>query len=129
MQIEGLTTVFASNKPYVLLSFKSMSVINSRTSLMSMFSQYNESNTMYPFDVKNFQFNTDDKMVLFAYPHKSLSYSILHKRIRHPTVHTLKQVMKHCDHTFDLEKNVHQNVAVLVSLVKATCNTFLLLKL
>ena len=55
-QIEGLTIVSASDKPYVLLASKSMSIINSKTGLISMFSQFNKSNTMYLFEVNTFQF-------------------------------------------------------------------------
>ena len=54
-QIEGLTIVYAYDKPYVLLSSKSMSVINSNAGLMSMFSQFNKSNTMHLFEVNTFQ--------------------------------------------------------------------------
>lgn len=45
-------------------------------------------------------------MTLFAYPSKSLNYNIMHKRLGHPTVHVLKQILKQFDHTFDLDEDI-----------------------
>lgn len=45
-------------------------------------------------------------MALFAYPSKSLNYNIMHKRLGHPTVHVLKQILKQFDYTFDLDEDI-----------------------
>lgn len=30
----------------------------------------------------------------------------MHKRLGHPAIHALKQIMKHCNHTFDIDKDI-----------------------
>lgn len=46
------------------------------------------------------------KMALFSFSHKHLNYNIMHKRLGHPTIHALKQVLKSSDHSFDLNKAI-----------------------
>lgn len=83
---------------------------------------------MHSSNVNSFQINKDTNMALFAYPSKSLNYNIIHKRLGHPTVHALKQILKQFDHTFDLDEYITLEFVVPVSLVKVICNIFYLLK-
>lgn len=73
---------------------------------MSMFSQCIASDAMHLFGVNTSQLNKDARMVLFASSHKRLYYNTLHNRTGHPTIHALKQVMKHCNQTFNINKDI-----------------------
>lgn len=40
---------------------------------------------------------------------KFVDYNLLHKRMRHPTAHALKQIMKRLDATFAIDKQIKLN--------------------
>lgn len=45
-------------------------------------------------------------MAFVAFYIKSIDYNLLHKRMGHPTVHGLNQIMKRLDATFTINKQV-----------------------
>lgn len=70
-QVEGLNTVCHSTQSHVLLSSKSVFVVNSKFNPLSMFSQCITANATPSFAVKQFQFNKDAKLALFTHSFKS----------------------------------------------------------
>lgn len=53
-----------------------------------------------------------------------VDYNLLHKRMRHPTSHALKQIMKRLDATFAIDKQIKLTFVKPVSLTSVISNTF-----
>lgn len=56
--------------------------------------------------VNNFQFNKNALMALVASHNKSFDYNLLHNKMRHLTVHALKQIMKYLDSIFNFDQKL-----------------------
>ncbi|KAH9800493.1 retrovirus-related pol polyprotein from transposon RE1 [Citrus sinensis] len=115
-QVEGLVAVShaaVSNRVksnvFCVIS-NSSSVSNVCSSPVSMISHSNISNSIHSgdilTDVNTSQFNNEASMALSVAYSKSVDYNILHKRMGHPTVHALKQILKHLNPSLDINRTL-----------------------
>ncbi|KAK9200689.1 hypothetical protein WN944_015887 [Citrus x changshan-huyou] len=113
-QVEGLVAMShaaVSNRVQsnALFATSNSSPVSSVCSYpVSMISHSNVSNFIHSDDVlsvvNNSQFNNEASMALLVAYSKSIDYNILHKRMGHPTVHALKQIIKHLNHSLDINR-------------------------
>lgn len=102
-QVENLAVDSCNTNSHVSKSRLSKSVYESiSTSIRSplpMFTQMSSSSVISsgqkPVNIS--QFNRNVSMAFIAFYIKSVDYNLLHKRMGHPTVHALKQIMKRLD--------------------------------
>ena len=104
-QVPSLNAVCDKSSPVIPVSTSSESVFNPISPLsavlMSMFTQLNsfDIETSPLMAVNSPQFNKNASMAHVASCNKTVDYSLLHKRMGHPTIHALKQIMKCLDST------------------------------
>ena len=100
---DNLSSVFpvSTSSEYVFNSISTLS-----TTPMSMFTQLSSFDTKsHPFIlVNNPQINKNVPVTHFALYNKTIDYSLLHKRMGHPTTHALKQIIKCLDSNFIILK-------------------------
>ena len=86
------------------------SVSNGCSSPVSMISHSNVSNSINSGEtlpaVNISQFNNEASMALSVTHSNSVDYNVLHKRMGHPTVHALKQIVKHLHPSLDINRTL-----------------------
>ncbi|KAH9744520.1 retrovirus-related pol polyprotein from transposon RE1 [Citrus sinensis] len=107
-QVENLSAVCDSSKFPVPVSSLSKSVSVLKINAVSMFAQFDSSNTLSQLQVpvNDFQFNKTAFMTSAVSNSKSVDCNILHKRMGHPTVHALHQIMKRLNSNFPIDKTI-----------------------
>ncbi|KAH9689176.1 retrovirus-related pol polyprotein from transposon RE1 [Citrus sinensis] len=110
-QVSSLNAVCDNSSSVIPVSTSSESVFNPISPLsavpVSMFTQLNSFDTeTSPLQaVNSSQFNKNASVAHVASCNKTVDYSLLHKRMGHPTIHALKQIVKCLDSTFVLSKD------------------------
>lgn len=75
-------------------------------------------------DVNIIQFNNENSKTLFTFCSEPIDYDIWRKRMGHHIVHAIKQIEKHLNSNFDLNKDMKSNFCNASQLDKFTYNTF-----
>ena len=78
--------------------------------------------------VNNPQINKNVSVAHFASYNKTIDYSLLHKRIGHPTTHALKQIMKCLNSNFILPKDLRSQFCNACQLGKCHMQHFPLIE-
>ena len=107
-QVEYLSAICDSSKFLVPVSSLSKSTSVSKINPVSIFAQFDSSNTLSQLQVpvNNFQFNKTAFMASAVSNSKSVDCNLLHKRMGHPTVHALHQIMKRLNSSLKIDKTI-----------------------
>ncbi|KAH9751439.1 reverse transcriptase Ty1/copia-type domain-containing protein [Citrus sinensis] len=129
-QVSSLNAVCDNSSSMFPVSTSSESVFNSISTLpaapVSMFTQLSSFDTKFHpcMLVNNPQINKNVPMAHFASYNKPIDYSLLHKRMGHPTTHALKQIMKCLHSNFILPKDLKSQFCDVCQLGKSHMQHF-----